>query len=308
MSDLGKVAVLLGGNSAERAVSLRSGEAVARALEESGVEVLRFDPSERPVTDLLTEKVQRVVIMLHGRGGEDGAIQGALQTLGLPYSGSGVLGSALAMDKIRSKRIFEAQGLPTAPYCVVTAEQLQHFDAEQIMTNLNHEIMVKPALEGSSIGMSRVQSADQLQSAIEKALEFDTEVLVEQFVKGLEYTVSVLADEALPSIRMETPRSFYDYEAKYHTDTTSYHCPSGLSEQDEQDIANIALAAFKAVGASGWGRVDIMRDMQGNYYILEVNTVPGMTEKSLVPMAAKQAGMSFSDLVLAVAETCECRR
>lgn len=308
MSDLDKVAVLLGGNSAERAVSLRSGEAVARALEESGVEVLRFDPSERPVTDLLTEKVQRVVIMLHGRGGEDGAIQGALQTLGLPYSGSGVLGSALAMDKIRSKRIFEAQGLPTAPYCVVTAEQLQHFDAEQIMTNLNHEIMVKPALEGSSIGMSRVQSADQLQSAIEKALEFDTEVLVEQFVKGLEYTVSVLADEALPSIRMETPRSFYDYEAKYHTDTTSYHCPSGLSEQDEQDIANIALAAFKAVGASGWGRVDIMQDMQGNYYILEVNTVPGMTEKSLVPMAAKQAGMSFSDLVLAVAETCECRR
>lgn len=308
MSDLGKVAVLLGGNSAERAVSLRSGEAVARALEESGVTVLRFDPAERSVTELLTEKVDRVIIMLHGRGGEDGAIQGALQTLGLPYSGSGVLGSALAMDKIRSKRIFEAEGLPTAPYRVVTEAHLQNFDAHKIMAELNHEIMVKPALEGSSIGMSRVQSADQLQSAIEKALEFDTEVLVEQFVTGQEYTVSVLADEALPSIRMETPRSFYDYEAKYHTDTTSYHCPSGLSEQDEKDIAQIALAAFKAVGAGGWGRVDIMRDLQGNYYILEVNTVPGMTEKSLVPMAAKQAGLSFAELVLAVAQTCECRR
>lgn len=304
----GKVAVLLGGNSAERAVSLRSGEAVAKALEDNHLEVLRFDPAERAVTELLSENVQRVIIMLHGRGGEDGAIQGALQTLGLSYSGSGVLGSALAMDKIRSKRIFEAEGLPTAPYFVVTADSLSSFDAEQVMASLQGEIMVKPALEGSSIGMSRVRSAQQLVAAIEKALEFDSQVLIEQYVTGKEYTVTVLDGKALPSIRMETPRSFYDYEAKYHTDTTLYHCPSGLSDAQEQELADIALKAFRAVDASGWGRVDIMCDELGNYFILEVNTVPGMTEKSLVPMAAKQAGMSFTQLVMAIVETCECRR
>lgn len=305
---MSKIAVLFGGDSAEREVSLRSGEAVAKALEELGHQVLRFDPSKQSLTALITENVERVVIMLHGRGGEDGAIQGALQTLGLAYSGSGVMGSALAMDKIRSKRIFQAEGLPTAPYYVATAESLKDFDAQAIMHALNNEIMVKPALEGSSIGMSRVQSAPQLEAAIETALQFDHEVLIEQYVTGKEYTVSILGDKALPSIRMETPHSFYDYEAKYHTNTTQYHCPSGLSAEQEQDLADIACRAFKAVGASGWGRVDVMCDQQGNYFILEVNTVPGMTEKSLVPMAAKQAGMSFSDLVVAIAKTCECRR
>ncbi|BDX05594.1 D-alanine--D-alanine ligase [Planctobacterium marinum] len=305
---MAKIAVLLGGDSAEREVSLRSGEAVANALEEHGLQVLRIDPAERSIAELISENIERVIIMLHGRGGEDGAIQGALQTLGIAYSGSGVLGSALAMDKIRSKRIFQSEGLPTAPYYVATEASLEAFDAQAVMSQLNNEIMVKPALEGSSIGMSRVKSAEELQAAITKALQFDREVLVEQYVTGKEYTVSILADKALPSIRMETPHSFYDYEAKYHTNTTQYHCPSGLTAEEEQHLADIAIRAFKAVGASGWGRVDVMRDQQGNFFILEVNTVPGMTEKSLVPMAAKQAGMSFTDLVLAIAKTCECRR
>ena len=305
---MAKIAVLFGGDSAEREVSLRSGEAVADALEGHGLPVLRFDPAERSIVELISEKIERVVIMLHGRGGEDGAIQGALQTLGIAYSGSGVMGSALAMDKIRSKRIFQAEGLPTAPYYVATESSLEGFDADSVMSQLNNEIMVKPALEGSSIGMSRVQSAKELEAAISKALQFDSEVLVEQYVTGQEYTVSILGDKALPSIRMETPHSFYDYDAKYHTNTTQYHCPSGLCEDEERELATIAMRAFKAVGASGWGRVDVMRDQQGNFFILEVNTVPGMTEKSLVPMAAKQAGMSFTDLVLAIAETSECRR
>lgn len=304
----GKVAVLFGGSSAERAISIKSGEAVSKALRNVGLDVLDFDPSDSTLNELKNLEVDRVLIMLHGRGGEDGSIQGALQFLGLPYTGSGVLGSALAMDKIRSKGIFKSVGLPTAKYEVVSQADLPKLDVEALMADFEQQIMVKPSHEGSSIGMTRVKEADQLKAAIETALEFDSEVLLEKFITGKEFTVSVLNGEALPSIQMETPRSFYDYEAKYHTSTTRYHCPSGLDKETEDRLAEISLKAFSAVGASGWGRVDLMQDENGDFFILEVNTVPGMTEKSLVPMAAKVAGISFEELVLAVLKSSEIRR
>jgi D-alanine-D-alanine ligase len=301
----GKVAVMFGGTSAEREVSLRSGKAVLDALRGAGVDAHGFDPAEQPLTELLAQKFSRVVIMLHGRGGEDGSLQGALQQLGLPYSGCGVLGSALAMDKIRSKQIWQSLGLSTAKYEIADKRSFDAGSCPAIMAKLGNEVMVKPAQEGSSIGMARVTTALQLETAIQDAFKYDNNVLLEQFIQGSEYTVSILNGVALPSIRMSTPRTFYDYEAKYQSDTTQYFCPSGLSDEQENKLAQLALAAFEALAGNGWGRVDVMCDKQGQYYLLEANTVPGMTIKSLVPMAAKQAGMSFTDLSLAVLATTE---
>ena len=304
----GKVAVMFGGTSAEREVSLKSGKAVLRGLLEMGIDAHAFDPAEQPLTQLLAEKFARVVIMLHGRGGEDGSLQGALQQLNLPYSGSGVLGSALCMDKIRSKQVWQSLGLPTAKYKIADKRCFDAGSCGAIMADLGNEVMVKPAQEGSSIGMAKVSSALQLETAIQDAFKYDDKVLIEQFVHGSEYTVSILNGRALPSISMSTPRDFYDYTAKYQADSTVYSCPSGLPDKQEAQLSELALEAFDALAGSGWGRVDFMQDKLGRFYLLEANTVPGMTEKSLVPLAAKQSGMGFAELSLAVLKTTEvCR-
>lgn len=294
MSQFGKVAVLFGGNSAEREVSLRSGKAVLNALLEAGVDAFAFDPKVQPLSSL---QADQVFIVLHGRGGEDGTMQGALQLLGLPYTGSGVLGSALAMDKIRCKWLFQAQGLPTAPFLVARPGDT---DYAAMLAKLGGKVMVKPANEGSSIGMSAATTAEDLAAAIAMAHQYDQEVLLERWINGREFTIAVLNDEVLPIVEMRTPRAFYDYEAKYQANSTEYLCPAPLTAELTEAMQATALAAFKAVGASGWGRVDLMLDQQGQHYLLEVNTVPGMTEKSLVPMAAKAAGYSFKQLVLAI--------
>lgn len=299
----GKVAVLFGGSSAEREVSLRSGAAVLKGLVESGVDAHPFDPSERPLQALKEDGFDVAFIVLHGRGGEDGTVQGALELMGIPYTGSGVLGSALAMDKVRTKQVWQSLGLPTAAYRVVFRGEYQPSDASALLDALNGAVMVKPANEGSSIGMAKATTALELDKAIQAAFEYDQSVLLEQYITGQEYTVAILGEQVLPAIRMETPREFYDYEAKYSSDTTRYYCPCGLDEHTETQLKKDALAAFKAVAATGWGRVDAMRDQQGKFYLLEANTVPGMTAKSLVPMAAKTAGMSFNELLLAILGT-----
>ncbi|WP_414828243.1 D-alanine--D-alanine ligase [Alteromonas sp. H39] len=301
--ELGRVAVMFGGDSAEREVSLKSGEAVLSALLRKGVDAFGFDPAARPLTDLVNENVNRVLIMLHGRGGEDGSMQGALQQLKIPYTGSGVLGSALAMDKIHSKQIWECLKLPTAKYQIADKSDFEAGSCGAIMHELGNEVMVKPAREGSSIGMARVTSAKQLNTAIQDAFNYDNQVLLEQYIDGPEFTVSVVQGKALPSIRMSTPHTFYDYAAKYQDDTTQYFCPSGLSDEKEAELAALSLRAFRALSGSGWGRVDVMQDVNGEFYLLESNTVPGMTEKSLVPKAAKTAGISFDDLVMAILAT-----
>lgn len=296
-NDFGKVAVMFGGKSAEREVSLRSGTAVLTALQAAGVDAFAFDPKDQPLHALEQSGAARVFIVLHGRGGEDGSMQGALQQLGLPYTGSKVLGSALAMDKIRCKWLFQAQQLPTAPFAVVHSNDT---DFAGLLASLGGKVMVKPANEGSSIGMSAASTADELQQAIAQALKYDTEILVERWINGREFTVAILNGQVLPVVEMRTPRAFYDYEAKYQANSTEYLCPAPLSAEQTAAMQDSALKAFNAVGASGWGRVDIMLDNDGQHYLLEVNTVPGMTEKSLVPMAAKAAGLSFQQLVLAI--------
>ena len=304
----GKVAVMLGGRSAEREVSLNSGRAVLEGLLAMGVDAHPFDPAEQALTQLLGQNFKRVVIMLHGRGGEDGSLQGALQQLNIAYSGSGVLGSALCMDKIRSKQIWQSLDLPTAGFEIADKRGFDAGMCGAIMARLGSELMVKPAQEGSSIGMARVTSALQLETAIQYAFKYDNKVLVEQFIHGTEYTVSILDGKALPSISMSTPRVFYDYAAKYESDSTEYFCPSGLSDQAERQLAALALEAFDALDGSGWGRVDFMQDSQGQFFLLEANTVPGMTKKSLVPMAAKQMGMSFAELSMRVLATTDMQK
>lgn len=303
VSEFGKVAVMLGGNSAERDVSLKSGAAVLQALLKGGIDAHAFDPAEKSLSALLDEKFDRVVIMLHGRGGEDGSMQGALQLLGLPYTGSGVLGSALAMDKIRSKQLWQSLGLPTSAFVVAEKSTFEPSACDDIIAQLGGTVMVKPAREGSSIGMAKVSTGDALRQAVTDAFEYDTQVLLERYIQGQEFTVSLLQGQALPSIRMQTPRDFYDYEAKYQASSTEYFCPSGLSAELELRLAQLARQAFNAVGGSGWGRVDFMQDAQGNFYLLEANTVPGMTEKSLVPMAARVAGIDFGQLSVAILQT-----
>ncbi|MDP4983321.1 D-alanine--D-alanine ligase [Pseudoalteromonas tunicata] len=295
----GKVAVLMGGSSAERDVSLRSGQAVLNALISQGVDAFAFDPAERNLFDLKSLQTDRAFIALHGRGGEDGTIQGALEFLGLPYTGSGVLGSALAMDKVRCKELFKARGLSTAEFVVV--EQGAQFDSQAIINEFG-AVMVKPAHEGSSIGMAKAATASELNEAISNAFRFDDTVMLEKWITGREFTVTMISGVAQPIVEMVTPRGFYDYEAKYQANSTQYYCPAELSQSETENLQLLAQHAFKLVGASGWGRVDAMRDQAGQFYLLEVNTVPGMTEKSLVPMAAKANGMNFSQLVINILE------
>jgi D-alanine-D-alanine ligase len=292
-----KIAVLYGGNSAEREVSLNSGEAIAKGLAEAGFDAILIDTKTVPLTDLLSKNIDRVFIALHGRGGEDGCLQGALEYLNIPYTGSNVLGSALSMDKVRSKQIFKACDLPTAPFTVVHKADFEKLSLADILADLGGRVMVKPANEGSSIGMAQAKTVAQLHDALIEAFGFDTQVLLEAWIDGPEYTVAILGDQALPAIHMETPREFYDYEAKYQSTSTQYHCPCGLSEREEDEIKALSVKAFNATGAQGWGRVDIMRNSTGEWQILEVNTVPGMTETSLVPKAANVYGLNFSELV-----------
>ncbi len=291
------IAVLYGGNSAEREVSLNSGKAIAKGLEQAGFNVFLMDTKEHPLMELVKQGIKRAFIALHGRGGEDGCLQGALESLGIAYTGSNVLGSALSMDKVRSKQIFKACGLPTAPFAVVTKAEFAQLDVAKLLNDLGGKVMVKPAHEGSSIGMAMANSSEKLHNALVEAFGFDGDVLLEAWIDGPEYTVAILGDEALPVIHMETPREFYDYEAKYQSNSTQYHCPCDLALAQEAQIKALSLQAFKATGASGWGRVDLMQNNKGEWQLLEVNTVPGMTETSLVPKAAKVYGLTFSELV-----------
>jgi len=295
--EFGRVAVLLGGDSTEREISLLSGNAVLAALTRRGVEVCAFDPREASLVSLT--QFDRVWIALHGPGGEDGTLQGALEYLGVPYTGSGVMGSAIGMDKLRTKRLAHAIGVATADYVVLRGRP----DFELAIERLGLPMIVKPATQGSSVGMSKVEKAEDLPAAYEAAAKIESAVFAEGWITGKEYTVAVLQGQALPSIRIETPKKFYDYEAKYFRDDTKYFCPSGLSGPAEQHLANLALAAFDAVGASGWGRADFMMDTTGRPLLLEVNTIPGMTDHSLVPMAARASGIDFDELVWRVLET-----
>jgi D-alanine-D-alanine ligase len=298
--DLGKVAVLLGGPSAEREVSLMSGTAVLAALRERGVDAHPFDPSERDLFDLSREGFARVFIALHGRFGEDGTVQGALETLRIPYTGSGVMGSALAMDKWRTKLVWIASGIPTPRYRVVDAAT----DWQRIVAELGLPLIVKPAREGSTIGITRVSNVDhdELALAWKAAAEHDRLVLVEEFVSGVELTASIVNGRALPLIRIEAPQGNYDYHNKYFSDETKYFCPSGIDAALEGEIRQRALDAFDVVGCTGWGRLDLILRRDGTYSFLEVNTSPGMTGHSLVPMAARQSGMSFPDLCVEILE------
>ena len=301
---MGKVAVLLGGRSAEREVSLRSGAMVLQALRASGIDAHPFDPKERALSELIAERFERVFIALHGRFGEDGTMQGALELLELPYTGSGVLASALAMDKWRTKLVWQASGIPTPPYCMLDPET----DWAAVVAELGLPLMVKPACEGSSIGISKVTSMEQLEPAYRLAAIHDSQVLAEQFIEGQELTAAILDQKALPLIALETPRVFYDYEAKYHAHDTRYVVPCGLAAEREQALQTLALQAFRALGAEGWGRVDLMLDRAGRPYFLELNTVPGMTDHSLVPMAARACGIEFDRLVLRILELARVRR
>ncbi|MCW8900643.1 MAG: D-alanine--D-alanine ligase [Gammaproteobacteria bacterium] len=293
--DLGKVAVLMGGWSAEREVSLKSGEAVFKALIEKKVDAHKIDVKRESIFDELKNgHFDRVFIILHGPGGEDGAMQSVLEIMEIPYTGSGVLASAIAMDKLRCKELLQGSGLPTPAYMKLEKTT----DMNYVGATLGFPIMVKPTLEGSSIGMSKVNEEADLYKAWEIAADFGDTVLAEQWVHGKEYTVAILGEEALPVIRLETKREFYDYAAKYDDDDTQYHCPCGLNHEEESQLQRLAMAAFNAVGARGWGRVDIMCDEEGKPSVIEINTVPGMTSHSLVPMAAKANNISFEDLVL----------
>lgn len=296
LNKFGKVAVLLGGNSGEREVSLKSGTAVLKALLAQGVDAHAFDPKEQPLHDL--ESFDRVFINLHGRFGEDGCMQGALEMLHIPYTGSGVMASSIGMDKWRTKILWTAAGLSTPDFELVKADS----DFTAIEKRLGLPMFVKPANEGSSIGISKVKTAGGLKAAYELAAQSDPLVIAEQFVGGGEYTVGILGEQALPIIRIVPKNEFYDYEAKYLRDDTEYRCPSGLSAEKEAQIQQEALLAFKTIGCKGWGRVDFLMDEAGQHYFLEVNTSPGMTDHSLVPMAAKVAGMSFEQLVIRILE------
>jgi D-alanine-D-alanine ligase len=296
--DFGKVAVLLGGRSAEREISLESGKAVLDALRRCGVDAHPFDPSEQHMDALLHQGYARAHIALHGRYGEDGTVQGALELLGLPYTGSGVLASALAMDKWRTKLLWQSAGINT-PRHILLDEQ-SDFDA--VAKELGLPLIVKPSREGSTIGLSKVRKAGEVAAAWRLAARHDAMVLAEQFIEGTELTASILGDVALPLVRIQVEGDLYDYEAKYLSDKTQYFCPSGVSEEQECVIRKQALQAYRLLGCEGWGRVDLILDRSGTPYFLEANTSPGMTTHSLVPMAAKTAGISFEELVLKILE------
>ena len=299
VSRFGKVAVLMGGWSAEREVSLSSGTAVLQALKAMGVDAHGVDVQKSTFIEQMNKaNFDRAFNILHGPGGEDGVIQGVLQVLQIPVTGCGVMASAISMDKLRSKQLFEGAGIPTPAYLILE----QDTDPGYVEATLGFPVMVKPALEGSSIGMTRVNEAEQLNDAYKLAAQYKSSVLAERWIEGSEYTIAILGDEALPVIKLETPHAFYDYDAKYKSDNTRYLCPCGLSQSEEQQLQRLALSAYRALGASGWGRVDIMCGEDGTPWVIELNTVPGMTDHSLVPMAAKAAGLSFGELVIKILE------
>ncbi len=298
-AEFGRVAVFLGGDSAEREISLLTGNAVLQALRNRGVDAAAWDPAGRGLAAFAAAGFDRVWIALHGPGGEGGAIQGALECLDMPYTGSGVMASALAMDKWRSKRVFEAAGIPTPDYAVVQ----NRGEAVRAADQLGYPLVLKPIGQGSSVGMTKVFSADELGEAVDLALGFDEPALVERCVVGAEFTVGILQGRALPTIRIETPRIFYDYRAKYESDRTRYHCPGTGDAETEAVYAELATAAFCELGCSGWGRVDFMTAADGKPQVLEVNTIPGMTSHSLVPMAASRAGIDFEALCWRILET-----
>jgi D-alanine-D-alanine ligase len=299
-ADFGKVAVLLGGDSSEREISLLSGNAVLAALKRRGVDAHAFDPSAVPVQSLVDGKFDRAWIALHGPGGEDGLMQGALEWLGIPYTGSGVLASALTMDKLKTKRVVMGAGYAAPEYAVLSSPA----DLAGALVSIGLPLMVKPASQGSSVGITKVKAHGELQQAYAEASAVDPIVFAERFITGDEYTVGVLQNQALPSIRIQPATEFYDYQAKYFRNDTQYHCPSGLTAPAEAELRAAALAAFQVTDCFGWGRVDFMRDaITDKFYFIEINTTPGMTDHSLVPMAARQAGMDFEELVWRVLET-----
>ena len=300
-----KVAVLMGGTSAERDVSLNSGSAVLAGLREMGIDAHGVDTREVSVLNLKQQGFAKAFIALHGRGGEDGTLQAVLEFLQIPYTGSGVMASAITMDKLRSKLLWQGRGLPSGKFVWLTRQQHENgldTASQAAIAALGLPLFVKPSCEGSSVGISRVNSIADLPAALEEAFRHDNDVLIEAFLSGAEYTVGILGDEILPSIRIKTASEFYDYEAKYISDDTEYFCPSGLNVEQEAELQTLVWAAWRALGCSGWGRVDVMADGDGNFQLLEVNTSPGMTSHSLVPMAAKQAGYSFPQLVARILE------
>lgn len=299
LAALGKIGVLYGGESAERAISLRSGHAVLAALKSQGANAVGIDVRFNEELFKKLAGIDTAFIALHGRGGEDGVIQGLLEVLNIPYTGSGVAASAIGMDKLRTKLIWSGLGLPTPDFKSVTSSD----ELDGILDAMGGVVMVKPPLEGSSIGMSRATTEAELVTAVDKALDHGDVILLERWVEGAEYTCAILGDEALPVIRLKTPHLFYDFDAKYQSDTTEYLIPCGLEAEEEKQLQQLCLEAFKAVGCHGWGRVDAMRDTDGAFWLLEVNTVPGMTDHSLVPMAAKAKGYSFEQLVAAIASS-----
>ena len=296
--NFGKVAVLMGGKSAEREISLMSGKGVLQALRSKGVDAHAFDPAERELGELKREGYARCFIALHGRGGEDGTIQGALEMMGLPYTGSGVLGSALAMDKWRAKLVWQTEGIPTPTHEMLRPDS----DLDAVAKRIGLPIVVKPVNEGSSLGVSKIYKAAQLEEAFTLAVNYDRAVLAEKLIEGPEYTASILADTALPLIWIDAPKGNYDYQNKYFTDDTKYVCPSGLPPAKEKALQALCLKAFRALGCAGWGRIDLMLDAKGDPWLLEVNTSPGMTGHSLVPMAAKAVGISYEDLCVKILE------
>ena len=295
-SQFGKVAVLLGGSSAEREISLMSGKAVLAALQGVGVDAHAFDPAETDLHILKEEGYERAFIALHGRGGEDGTVQGALELMGIPYTGSGVMASAIAMDKWRTKLVWLASGLPTPRFAILTADS----DWDAVVAQLGLPIFVKPVHEGSSMGATKVTEAAQLKGAWELAAQYDSLVLAEEFVSGQELTAPFLGDRALPLVRIVAPDGNYDYQHKYFTDDTQYFCPSGLPEALEKDIQATIVRCAKVLGCRGWGRADLILQEDGRYTLLEINTAPGMTNHSLVPMSARVSGLSFEALCLEI--------
>ncbi|MBA1202456.1 D-alanine--D-alanine ligase [Pseudomonas capeferrum] len=292
----GRVAVLYGGKSAEREVSLKSGAAVIDALTQAGVDLVAIDVGDDLLERLQSEKIDRAFIILHGRGGEDGSMQGLLECLGIPYTGSGILASALAMDKLRTKQVWQSLGIPTPRHTVLSSED----DCICASRELGFPLIVKPAHEGSSIGMAKVSSEQELVAAWKDAATYDSQVLVEQWIHGPEFTVATLRGQVLPPIALGTPHTFYDYDAKYVANDTQYRIPCGLDSSKEQELIELTARACDAIGIEGWGRLDVMQDEQGRFWLLEVNTAPGMTDHSLVPMAARAAGLDFQQLVLAI--------
>ncbi|MCJ8206377.1 D-alanine--D-alanine ligase [Pseudomonas sp. RGM2987] len=292
----GRVAVLFGGKSAEREVSLKSGNAVLQALQGAGVDAFGIDVGDDFLQRLLSEKIDRAFIILHGRGGEDGSMQGLLECLGIPYTGSGILASALAMDKLRTKQVWHSLGIPTPRHAVLASEA----DCISAATELGFPLIVKPAHEGSSIGMAKVNSLPELTAAWKDASSYDSQVLVEQWITGPEFTIAILRDQVLPPIALGTPHTFYDYDAKYIANDTQYRIPCGLDSTKEQELMDLTAKACEALGITGWGRADVMQDADGQFWFLEVNTAPGMTDHSLVPMAARAAGLDFQQLVLSI--------